>query len=148
MMLLVPLLIYTVLFFYKLCRNDSTDGTTVLKLTDLLERYMFPQNKVMLSTRIAKGAFGTIYKGYAHKLLQHENETLVAIKEVKGTGKENDSHLESQKVGKISFNFGFKNGLLITCFATLLVAVVGSRVKGFDAVRRTREFGQFAWNRC
>lgn len=59
---------------------------------------MFPQSQVMLSTRIGKGVFGTIYKGYAHKILHHENETLVAIKEVKSSGKDADNYTESQKV--------------------------------------------------
>lgn len=98
MILLVPLVIFIVLFFHKLCRKEATDGETVLKLTDLLERYIFPQSQVMLSTRISKGVFGIIYKGYAHKLLRHENETLVAIKEVKSSGKEADSYSEAQKV--------------------------------------------------
>lgn len=69
-----------------------------MKLTDLLERYMFPQNQVMLSTRIAKGVFGTVYKGYAHKILTHENETLVAIKVIKGSHEDGLSLAESQKV--------------------------------------------------
>lgn len=105
MALLVPLLIFIILFFHKLCRKEATDSGAVLKLTDLLERFMFPQNQVMLSTRIAKGAFGTIYKGYAHKLLQHESETLVAIKEVKPNSKEADSYTESQKVFLLLTNF-------------------------------------------
>lgn len=98
MMILVPLVIYILLFFHKLCRKETTDSGTVLKLTDLLERYMFPQSQLMLSTKIGKGVFGTIYKGYAHKILHNSNETLVAIKEVKGSTKEADSHIELQKV--------------------------------------------------
>lgn len=97
MMLLVPLMMFIILFFHKLCRKEATEDT-VLKLTDLLERYLFPQSQVMLSTKIGKGVFGTIYKGYAHKILHNENETLVAIKEVKGTSKEADNHIALQKV--------------------------------------------------
>lgn len=98
MILLVPLVIFIVLFFHKLCRKESTDKRTIVKLSDLLERYTFPQSQVMLTTRIGKGAFGTVYKGYAHKILLHENETMVSIKEIKGSTKEADSYIESQKV--------------------------------------------------
>lgn len=104
MMLLVPLLISIVLFFHKICRKEDSESRTVLKLTDLLERYMFPQSQVMLSTKIGKGAFGTVYKGYAHKILQHETETLVCIKEVKGSAKDAESHIEMQKVFLASEN--------------------------------------------
>ncbi|XP_037029495.1 ankyrin-1-like [Bradysia coprophila] len=122
MILLVPLVIFIVLFFHKLCRKEATDGDTVLKLTDLLERYMFPQNQVMLSTRIGKGVFGTIYKGYAHKILHHENETLVAVKEVKSSGKEADSHTEAQKM----LSLGSELKLLMQCGGHLnLVNLLG-----------------------
>lgn len=88
---------FIALFFHKLCRKEDT-GPTTLKLTDLLERYMFPQSHVMLSTRIGKGVFGTIYKGYAHKILAHETETLAAIKVVKASSEDSGSPIESQKV--------------------------------------------------
>lgn len=79
----------------------------------LLERYdsfLICGNLVPFSnhsTRIGKGLFGTIYKGYAHKILNHETETLVAIKEVKGSAKDVESHIESQKVkmGKLLCRF-------------------------------------------
>lgn len=96
--LLFPLMCFIVLFFHKLCHKEDTSGGTVLKLTDLLERYMFPQRHVMLSTRIGKGVYGTIYKGYAHKILPHETETLVAIKVVKASPEDAGSPIESQKV--------------------------------------------------
>lgn len=98
MILLVPLVIFIVLFFHKLCRKEEADSESGLKLSDLLERYMFPQNQVMLTTRIGKSAYGTIYKGYAHKILRHETETLVAVKEIKGNPNSAASHIESQKV--------------------------------------------------
>lgn len=98
MMLLVPLVIFIVLFFHKLCRKETADSAAVLKLSDLLERYLFPQNQVMVSTRVGKGAYGTIYKGYAHKILNYENETLVAIKEVKGSPEEVKRNIFPQKV--------------------------------------------------
>lgn len=53
---------------------------------------------MMLCARIGKGVFGTIYKGYAHKILAYENETLVAIKVVKGCPDDTASLFESQKV--------------------------------------------------
>lgn len=98
MILLIPLMCFIALFFHKLCGKEASDGGNVVKLTDLLERYMFPQSQVMLSTKIGKGIFGTIYKGYAHKILQHESETLVAIKEVKGSSTDSQSYIESHKV--------------------------------------------------
>ncbi len=79
---------------------------------------MFPQSQVMLSTRIGKGLFGTIYKGYAHKILNHETETLVAIKEVKGSAKDVESHIESQKVElivKCFLRFEVLKSLIFRC---------------------------------
>ena len=52
----------------------------------------------MLSSRIGKSVYGTVYKGYAHKILSHENETLVAIKVVKGSVEDAASLYEAQKV--------------------------------------------------
>lgn len=150
MMLLIPLVIFIALFFHKLCRKEATDSGTVLKLSDLLERYIFPQSQVMLSTKIGKGVFGTIYKGYAHKILLHENETLVAIKEVKeevkGSSLNADSHIESQKV---VFETP-KRGHFYCDFSVFIFldVIFGNRIKGFDAMWRTFKFGQLARNRC
>lgn len=96
MMVLVPLVCFIALFFHKLLRKETADDVGGWKLSDLLERYLFSQSQVMLSTRIGKGVFGTIYKGYAHKILPHETETLVAIKVVKG--EDGGSPMEAQKV--------------------------------------------------
>lgn len=93
-MLLFPLVCFIALFFHKLFRKE-TSGEAGLKLTDLLEKYMFPQSQLLLCSRIGKSVFGTVYKGYAHKMLPHENETLVAIKVVKAES----SLSESEKVG-------------------------------------------------
>lgn len=69
-----------------------------MKLTDLLEKYMFPQSQVLLSSRIGKSAYGLVYKGYAHKIQPHENETLVAIKVVKGNNSDAANSYETEKV--------------------------------------------------
>lgn len=97
-MLLVPLVCFIALFFHKICGKEATDSEGGLKLTDLLAQYMFPQSQVMLCTPIGKSKFGTIYKGYAHRILAHENETLVAIKVIKGSPENATSLIESQKV--------------------------------------------------
>lgn len=78
--------------------RKEAEGEAAMKLTDLLEKYMFPQSQVMLSSRIGKSVFGTVYKGYAHKILPHENETLVAIKVIKGSHSDAASLYESEKV--------------------------------------------------
>lgn len=57
----------------------------------------------MLSSRIGKSVYGTVYKGYAHKILSHENETLVAIKVVKGSVEDAASLYEAQKVDFTKF---------------------------------------------
>lgn len=88
---------FIALFFHKLFRKEATEQAG-LKLTDLLEKYMFPQSKVMLGTRIGKSVFGTVYKGYAHKILPHETETLVAIKVISGSSSDAASLYETQKV--------------------------------------------------
>lgn len=89
---------FIALFFHKLLHKETTENGHGLKLTDLLERYMFPQSQVMLGTRIGKSVFGTVYKGYAHKILRHENETTVAIKVVKGSPADVGGLIEVQKV--------------------------------------------------
>lgn len=145
-MLLVPLVIFIVLFFHKLCRKDTADGAAVLKLSDLLERYLFPQNQVMVSTRVGKGAYGTIYKGYAHKILNYENETLVAIKEVKGSPEEVKRNIFPQKVDFEKL-VTFEETFMMFFWSHILVAIFGIGIKDFDAMRRTFESGQFAWSR-
>lgn len=52
----------------------------------------------MLGTRLGKGAFGDVYKGYAHKIVPHENETLVAIKVIRASPEDAASLYESKKV--------------------------------------------------
>lgn len=86
------------LFFHKLYQKEVSESDTGLKLTDLLEKYMFPQNQVKLSTQIGKSIFGTVYKGYASKILPHETVTMVAIKVVKGSNADPASYMETQKV--------------------------------------------------
>lgn len=78
--------------------RKETSSEVGMKLTDLLDKYMFSQNHVMLSTRIGKSVFGTVYKGYAHKILPHENETLCAVKVVKGSDTDAADLYESEKV--------------------------------------------------
>lgn len=97
-LLIIPLICFIALFFHKLFQKEASESEAGLKLSDLLERYMFPQSKVMLSSRIGKSVYGTVYKGYAHKILSHENETLVAIKVVKGSVEDAASLHEAQKV--------------------------------------------------
>lgn len=89
---------FIALFFHKLLHKETTDGETGLKLSDLLQKYMFPQNQVKLSSPIGKSVYGTVYKGYAHKILPHETVTMVAIKVVKGNTSSAAGHIESQKV--------------------------------------------------
>lgn len=96
-MLLFPLVCFIGLFVHKIIRKEDS-GEATLKLTDLLENYMFAQNQVMLCGRIGKSVFGVVFKGYAHKILPHENETLVAIKVVKGSLSDAASVGESEKV--------------------------------------------------
>lgn len=88
---------FIALFFHKLFQKETTDNETGLKLTDLLEKYIFPQNQVKLSTQIGKSVFGLVHKGYAHRILPHETVTLVAIKVVKGST-DAANITESQKV--------------------------------------------------
>lgn len=92
--LLFPLMCFIALFFHKILRKEK-EGASVMKLTDLLEKYMFPQSQVLLCSKIGKSSYGLVYKGYAHKILPHENESMVAIKVVKGN--ESDSY-ETEKV--------------------------------------------------
>lgn len=101
-MLLIPLVCFIALFLHKLFRKEDSSEAG-LKLTDLLENYMFPQNQVMLCTRIGKSVFGTVFKGYAHKILPHESETLVAVKVVKGSTSDAASLIESEKVDFAKF---------------------------------------------
>lgn len=98
-MLLIPLVCFIALFFHKICGGEAADSMGGLTLQDMLARYMFPQSQVMLCNQIGKSVFGTVYKGYAHKILPHESETLVAVKVVKGNSDDRHSHLETQKVG-------------------------------------------------
>lgn len=98
-MLLIPLVCFIALFFHKICGGEAADSMGGLTLQDMLARYMFPQSQVMLCNQIGKSVFGTVYKGYAHKILPHESETLVAVKVVKGNSDDRYSHLETQKVG-------------------------------------------------
>lgn len=74
----------------------SVDSDADSKIALLIEKYMFPQRKVMLSSRLGKGVFGTVFKGYAHKILSHENDSLVAIKVFKGNPEYTTN--ETQKV--------------------------------------------------
>lgn len=89
---------FIALFFHKLYHKDATDTVSGLKLTDLLERYMFPENQVKLSTPIGKSVFGTVHKGYAVKILPYESVTLVAVKAIKGNTTTAAGLAESQKV--------------------------------------------------
>lgn len=136
---------FIALFFHKLLQKEATDSDTGLKLTDLLEKYIFPQSQVMLGTRIGKSVFGTVYKGYAHKILPHENETLVAIKEIKGSSSNAASLIETQKVDFAQFIFIFVFSLNfyddLFFFIFLDVFITGIRIKGYDAMPRTSEFG-------
>lgn len=146
-MLLFPLVIYITLFFHKICRKESTDEDAGLTLTDLLERYMFPQSQLMLCSKIGKGNFGPVYKGYAHKIQPHENETLVAIKTVKGS--ENSTSLaETQKVNFETYLTKVRTSIVeaLSLFIFLDVTIFGIRIEDFDDMRRTFEFGQSAWN--
>lgn len=42
----------------------------------------FPKDKLELITPLGKGAFGEVWKGIARGILQHEEETVVAVKMV------------------------------------------------------------------
>lgn len=98
--LLVPLVCFIALFIHKCFRKEATDSEAELRFAEILERCLFQQSQVMMTTKLGKGVYGNVYKGYAHKILPHESETLVAVKVVQGSSEDAASVFDSKKVEK------------------------------------------------